>query len=388
MMKKIFSLIIYTMTMSSIILAQEGIKFNDGDWNSILEKAEKENKLVFIDAYTVWCGPCKKMARDVFPEKKVGEFYNEKFINIQMDMERGEGLAIAEKYNVQVYPTLLFVAGDGSLVHRSAGYKDSPEFIELGNTALDPSKRISSLKARFESGDRDPKFLKKYASVLYQAYDGSHMPVVEAYMKTQKDWSTDENLEIIFNYVSDTNSDLFNHMVENKDLYIDKFGQIEVSSKIQTLIFNSINDSAESSSLEQIDALYAKVYPEKAKQLSAAFRLSYYRQAGDRDNFAKSAIQYYKDFPSEDPGELNDIAWTFYTVVDDKKQLRKAVKWAKKSVKLDNNFYNNDTLAALYSKLGKKKKAIKTAKKAIEIAKDLGEDYSETQRMLDEILKM
>jgi tetratricopeptide (TPR) repeat protein len=85
---------------------------------------------------------------------------------------------------------------------------------------------------------------------------------------------------------------------------------------------------------------------------------------------------------------LNDIAWTFYTVVDDKKQLKQAVKWAQKSIKIDHNYYNHDTLAALYFKLGKKKKAIKSAKEAIKIAMEQEEDYSETQRLLDEIYKM
>ncbi len=388
MMKEIFSFIICSVIISVIAFGQEGIEFNNDDWNSILAKAEKEDKLVFVDAYTVWCGPCKKMARDVFPQKEVGDFYNEKFINVQMDMEKGEGLSIAEKYNVNVYPTLLFVAGDGSLVHRSAGYKDSPDFIELGNTALDPTRRISSLKARFENGDRDPEFLKQYASILFAAYDGSHTPIVEAYLKTQKDWSSDENLEIIFLYVNDTKSDLFNHMVENRNLYIEKFGQYEVTARFQSLIYNSITDSEASSSLEQIDELFAKVYPENADQLSLSFRLSFYRQAGDREKYAKTAIEYYKKYPSNDPGELNDIAWTFYTVVDDKKQLKEAVKWVKKSIKIDNNYYNHDTLAALYSKLGKKKKAIKAAKEAISIAMELEEDYSETQRLLDELYKM
>ena len=223
-MKKIFSLIIFSVIVSAFAMSQDGIEFNNEDWNSILAQATKENKLVFVDAYTVWCGPCKKMARDVFPQKEVGEFYNKKFINVQMDMEKGEGLSFAQKYNVNVYPTLLFVAGDGSLVHRSAGYKDSPEFIELGNAALDPAKRISSLNKRYENGDRDPDFLKSYATVLYQAYDGSHVPVVDAYLETQSDWNTDENMNIIFQYVNDPNSKLFDHMVENKSLYVEKFG--------------------------------------------------------------------------------------------------------------------------------------------------------------------
>ena len=388
MIKKLIFYTTFAAVFSTAAFGQDGIEFFDGDWKSILAQAEKEDKLVFVDAYTVWCGPCKKMARDVFPQKEVGDFYNEKFINVQMDMEKGEGLTLARKYKVAVYPTLLFVAPDGALVHRSAGYKDSPDFIALGNSALDPSKRISSLKERFENGDRNPDFLKNYTAVLYEAYDGSHVPIAEAYLKTQQDLNTIENMSFIFKYVNDVNSPLFDHFLENKDLYVQTFGQMEVSTKFQTLIYSSINESSDKSSLEQIDALYKKVYPEKAEQLSAAFRLTYYRQAGDRENFAKSAIQYYKDFPSEDPGELNDMAWTFYTVVDDKKQLKQAVKWAKQSIKLDNNFYNNDTLAALYSKLGKKKSAIKAAKKAIEIARAQGEDYSETQQLLDEIMKM
>lgn len=387
-MQKILSFLFFSMIISVVAYGQGGIDFSTDKWSNILAKAEKEDKLVFVDAYTVWCGPCKKMANEIFPQKEVGAFYNEKFINVQIDMEKGEGLSIAEKYNVNVYPTLLFIASDGSLVHRSAGYKDSPDFIELGNTALDPSKRISSLKARFESGDRDPDFLIQYTAVLYEAYDGSHTAVADAYLETQENWNTDENMAFIFLYVDDVDSELFDHLAENRESYINKFGEYEVNSKLQTLIYNSINDTAASSSLEQIDALFAKVYPEKAAQLSLSFRMSYYRQAGDRDKFAQAAVQYYKKYPSEDPGELNDIAWTFYTVVDDKQQLKQAVKWAQKSVKIDSNYYNNDTLAALYAKLGKKKKAIKTAQQAISIAKEAGEDYSETQKLLDELYKM
>ncbi len=386
-MKKLVTLLFFSAFISTSATSQTGIDFSTESWKSILAQAEKEDKIVFVDAYTVWCGPCKKMAKEVFPQKEVGEFYNEKFINVQLDMEKGEGLTFAEKYNVIVYPSLLFIDSDGTLIHRSAGYKDTPEFIELGSVALDPSKRISSLKSRFENGDRDPRFLKQYTETLYEAYDESHAPIAEEYLETQTDLNSDENLEFIFLYVNDVDSKLFDHLVENRSLYIEKFGQREVTTKIQNLIYNSINEGTGMSSLDQIDALFRKAYPEKAEQLSLAFRMSYYRQAGDRDNFAKSAINYYKKFPTSDPAELNDIAWTFYTVVDDKKQLKQAVKWAKRSVKTDSNYFNNDTLAALYSKIGKEKKAIKFAQKAIELAIENGEDYSETQRLLDEIRK-
>jgi len=388
MIRKVFLGTLYCILITSFLTAQNGITFQNDAWEEILTKAEKENKLIFVDAYTTWCAPCKKMVKEVFPEAEVGHLYNAKFVNVQIDMEKGEGPDLAQKYNIFVYPTLLFLNPDGSLVHRSAGFKDAADFIDLGKTALDPSKRISSLKKRFAKGDRQPEFLKAYTAVLFTAYDGSHAPIAKAYMNTQDNWASKDNMEFIFTYVNETNSPIFDHLVNNRDLYFDQFGQQNVTAKIQTLIYNSLNDSKEKSSLEQIDELYLKIYPERAEQLSAAFRITYYRQAGDRENFAKSAIHYYKKFSSTDPAELNDIAWTFYTVIDNKKQLKQAVKWAKKSIKLDSNFYNHDTLAALYYKMGKKKKGIKTAKTAINMAMDQGEDYSETQKLLEEIYKL
>lgn len=86
-----------------------GIRFMDVPLAKALETASVLNKPVFIDCYTVWCGPCKYLSSDVFPDKRVGDFYNEKFICLQIDMEKGEGLEIAKKYEIKSYPTLLFL---------------------------------------------------------------------------------------------------------------------------------------------------------------------------------------------------------------------------------------------------------------------------------------
>ena len=139
--------------------------------------------------------------------------------------------------------------------------------------------------------------------------------------------------------------------------------------------------------MEQIDRLFLKVYPETAKEMSSRFRLSFYRQAGDREKYASAAIEHYKKFPCKNSDELNEVAWTFFRISEDKKLLKQAVKWAKKSIKLDSNYYNHDTLAAIYNKLGKKKKAVKFANKAISIAKANGQDFTPTQELLDGIEK-
>jgi len=106
-MKKI--LIIALMLFAGSVSAQEGIQFFQGSWNEALAKAKAENKLIFVDIYTSWCGPCKLMAKDIFPLRSVGEKFNKNFINYKIDAEKGEGIMVAKTYKVNAYPTYLFV---------------------------------------------------------------------------------------------------------------------------------------------------------------------------------------------------------------------------------------------------------------------------------------
>ena len=82
-MKK--NLMFYLLLCTTAVMAQpkleDGIKFEQGNWANTLAKAKAENKIVFVDAYTTWCGPCKKMDAETFPDKMVGDFYNKNFIN-------------------------------------------------------------------------------------------------------------------------------------------------------------------------------------------------------------------------------------------------------------------------------------------------------------------
>ncbi|MFK7809147.1 MAG: thioredoxin family protein [Saprospiraceae bacterium] len=389
-MKNILTFVSLLLLTTSIFAqaGEKGMQFHKGTWKAALKKAADEDKLIFMDAYTTWCGPCKKMSREIFPMQEVADYYNAHFINVKMDMEKGEGVGLSVDHNVMVYPTLLFIDSEGTVVHRSAGYHTAEQFLELGLKANDPSSRLSALDNSYKDGNREPEFLKKYAMAKFEVMDGSHGRLAEEYLATQDDWTTEDNMDMIFGFVTDTDSKLFDHIVDNKASFYERYGEQQVMQRVQALIYNSVQDNADNSSLEQVDALYKKVYPQKAEQLSAQFRLSHYRQAGDRENYAKSAVSYFKKYPSKDWDELNEAAWTFYRVVEDKKQLKTAVKWAKKSVKLNSSYFNHDTLAALYYKLGKKRKAKKTAKKAIALGQAAGEDTSATSEMLEEIMKM
>jgi thioredoxin 1 len=115
---------------------QPGIVFHEGTWASALAQALKENKLVFLDAHAVWCRPCKLMKIKTFKDPAVAKFYNNNFINVEMDMERGEGKALANKLGIRAYPTLFFINGKGEVIAKKVGFLNAPDFLELGKTVV------------------------------------------------------------------------------------------------------------------------------------------------------------------------------------------------------------------------------------------------------------
>lgn len=113
----------------------KGIIFFEGSWQEVLALAKKENKLIFLDAYASWCGPCKMMKHKVFPSSEVGEYFNQNFINVKMDMEKGEGPDLAIKYEVTAYPSLYFIDYTGKVKKYSVGYHNAKQLIGLGQLA-------------------------------------------------------------------------------------------------------------------------------------------------------------------------------------------------------------------------------------------------------------
>lgn len=153
------------MFLAGVLFAQQGINFDHGTWKDVLAKAKSEDKLVFVDVYTSWCGPCKKMAAEVFPLKEVGDIFNPAFVNYKIDAEKGEGIEIAKKYGVKSYPTYLFVNGDGVLIYRSGGYNPAKIFLNEATIAIkekhDP-KPLAKWEDEYNAGKKDKDFLMGY----------------------------------------------------------------------------------------------------------------------------------------------------------------------------------------------------------------------------------
>jgi thioredoxin 1 len=100
---------------------EQGISFYEGNLQAAFEKAKSENKLVFVDCYTTWCGPCKMLKQYTFKDVILGDYMKENYVSLAVDMETTEGEAIAKKYGIEAYPTLLFLDKYGRVVNHQVG---------------------------------------------------------------------------------------------------------------------------------------------------------------------------------------------------------------------------------------------------------------------------
>lgn len=105
------------------------IEFSKLSYSDALKKAKNEKKIVFVDAYADWCGPCKMMERNTFSNAEVADYFNSHFINLKMDVETAEGNAIAEDFGVTALPTLLFIGSDGKAIKKTIGYMDAERLL-------------------------------------------------------------------------------------------------------------------------------------------------------------------------------------------------------------------------------------------------------------------
>ncbi|UZT99413.1 thioredoxin family protein [Chryseobacterium fluminis] len=370
-----------------VLAFAQGIKFEDSNFTAILAKAKKENKLVFVDAYASWCGPCKLMVKNIFPLQSVGDYYNSHFINAKIDMEKGEGIGLAKKYNVKAFPTYLFINGDGEEVHRTLGYVEENDFIQFAKDAGDPNKRLAALKQKFEEGEKDPEFLKNLAGLTLYTDAPFTGRVLERYFQSKQNLDQ-EDVQMLLAGTQSTESPLYKIFKEKKADIIKilpetQYQMFDKNIKFTTVLKKSYN--ADSKTWD--DAYFMKetqsfLSKEEAEKMLKKSKANSALKNKDIATYEKLTLELYKDPSSISSEELNFLAWNYFENVSTRSSLEKAISWAQESVKKSENYANTDTLANLYNKIGDKKNAKLWAEKSVQLAKSTGQDAADTEKLL------
>ncbi len=392
MNKIILLLLSFSLSYALTSTAQE-IAFETGTWAEIKAKAKKENKLIFMDAFTTWCGPCKWMSKNIFTDKTVADYYNANFINAKIDMEKGEGIDIAKEYKVSCYPNLVYIDGDGKLVHRAAGSMEAAAFIDLGKTAYTPEKAFSAYQNKYDAGNRKPEFLTAYLDVMSQTCLPTTSVATDYFASIkEEDILQQGNWNLLYHHIADVTSAPFVYLVKNRKAFEAKYTADSVNQKIYdtylkhgTTLIRSKEDAA--GKLKAFQQEIANSGINRAEELTANLNLSFAKSQADWTAWFFAAKTLSEKYYAEDASFLNNVSWTAFEKVEDPKKLNEAELWAKKSTELDAQSYNLDTYANLLLKNGKAELALTTEKRALELAKKGGEDTKPYEEVIAEIEK-
>ncbi len=391
MKKTLLFILIPTFLSAQTAEVEKGIHFEHGTFAEILAKAQAEKKMIMIDAFTSWCGPCKWMAATIFPNDTVGNFYNKNFINAKIDMEKGEGVEIAKTNQVMCYPTYLFFNSQGKLVHRISGGMGVKEFIALGNAAMDSTQQFYTYKKKYDSGTATSDETATYITMRSRTC----FPIKEEmikYFSSQKesDLTGKSNWNILQEHLGElgTESREFKYVMDHTDIYKQLYGSVDVDAVIANAYGSAINNAVRSNNMEEYKKLKENILSKKfsfGEELILKADVVLFSKSGDWVSYANSASLYVERYAMENSNILNSIAWTFYENVTDKLMLEKAASWAKHSIELTPGYFNYDTYAAVLYKLGKKTDALSAVEKAIELAKKEGQDYKTTEALMEKI---
>lgn len=361
--------ILLILLFSQLGMAQ-GIDFFHGTWKEALELSKTEGKLLFVDANTAWCGPCRRMAANVFTQDKVGDFYNQHFINLKIDMEKGD-TDFRARYSVRAYPTLLFIDESGEIVKKKVGGQRANGLIQLGKDALALFDNVDDLDELFQKGKRDVAFLRKYVKALNNSGKPSTKAVNE-YLRQQKDLTTEENLNFIFDAVTSADSKVFDLMIKHKSAIENLHGKEKVNKLVLRACSKTVETAIEfkdENLLKEAKKIMKSHYPDAAKSFGYQSDMKFYAATKDEAKYFKSAKKYAKKVVKKDASLQNKLAVNASKAFPNNKAITTFSENLAKKAALTGGLWNYYfDYAQILATNKKSKEAIKFAKQALDLA--------------------
>lgn len=333
--------------MLSFLATKAQTNFRPISYQEALAAAKAEGKPVFIDFYTSWCGPCKMMAREVFPQQKVGDYFNQNFVCIKLDAEK-EGREAAKKFGVTAYPTFKVISADEKVLFSiEGGNSNADAFVAAIKAGINPELTAERATERYEQGDRSPELVAAYAALLMkQSQANRRNPDIEKAEKAQQvvndyfnSLSDEQRLQEANNFVYD-----YNYCFDPKDpkaqyligklKSMDEARRTEAEQTLQTLCLYRTSvllgggDKFDQSDVDELqkDVHLLSVDKGEESAWAATFRVLSAQYCGDK---MKYIDQLEKDFKTMTISHKASVAGTFTQALDtdDLNVIRRADQW-------------------------------------------------------------
>jgi thiol-disulfide isomerase/thioredoxin len=367
----------------------QGIEFFKGNWDEALQQAKDQDKVIFVDGYAVWCGPCKRLSKSIFPLEAVGDYFNARFLNVKMDMEKGDGLKFRKKYPLSAFPTLYFIKPNGELIHAAKGAPRTGEaLINLAQKALSKYDASEDFMKKYEAGARDYDTMFNLVKSLNKSGKSS-LKYTNEYLRTQDKLDTEENLKFIYEGLTQLDSRVFDLFTQYKMDISKLYTKEEIQAKVDKAAWMSVNHALEyeyPELLEETQLKYAKLNPKGAGAFQIRSDLSYAIGSENYDAVATHMSQGIKAGVLSEAEFTNAIKFGVANQSENKKALKKIEKWCVSLIENHETIKNYLLLAEIQQTAGNKQAAAKTLDICIAKAKEAGKSADHYEEYKNKIL--
>lgn len=361
-MKSIIILIVLLCCVP--VLAQQGVNFEPISFSEVLVKAKAENRWIFLDAYTVWCGPCKQMADKVFTLEQVGEFFNENFINVKYDMEKGEGPELAKRLGVGAYPTFVLLKPDGSLHQKLVGGMEADVLIEKVKSALQDTETIGALAKRYEAGECDNEFLAKYLEQLLSVSEMARMREVAGILEkslTEEEKTSPAYWALFSNDdLARLNSANSNFLYKNRESFYKSIGREKVEKRFVQLYSAALssvvwgrNTECSVEDILKMKQDISALHLESANRLGAYVAMAELLKTGNTNELLRICEREFPRFGDDDIMVMVMPVSVYFRSAADKQQMKKFIDAGKSIIPNLKTKENKDYVNYYFSELEK-----------------------------------
>jgi len=348
-LKRFFLPLLFVVITGTGILAGTnlpGIDFNQLTWQQVQAKAKAKNKLIFVDFYATWCGPCKYLEKEVFTQAEVGQYFNANFINLRIDAEKEEQILV-NFVDIEAYPTLIVFDKNGNIIKKVVGALDASELIEFGKGAVNIPKVIAS----YEANPNDYLNTLNYLEVIAETDPDKANDIAlkqldilkeEYALKSAKAWK-------IMRFVNDYDSYIVDFVFNYKEFYseFDNFEEFGIA-----LLNSMLEDAVEQENLELLER--AKKFEVLVRSASGTPDHSkeyygyetdylYYKFIDDFDGYITRYDTFLRKFVWDDAEFLSGVAISMIRENSDVEtdiNIRIiAMNWVKRGLDIDIEFW-------------------------------------------------
>jgi thiol-disulfide isomerase/thioredoxin len=394
-----------TLCLLNFHLSAQGIVWQKGSFESILNKAKIQKKPIYVDIYTTWCGPCKQMDAEVFANAEIGKLFNDNFICYKIDGEKGEGRDLVEYFELESYPTSMFLDAEWNVILKLEGFRPKDRLMEAADKVKvrgNISGSDDDLEQAYLQGKRDATFLLDYLKVrALQKMDNG--VILDEYLGkiSSEQLNSAPTQQLILENASLLRGRAFDYLMAHKN-------EEKCYRKIKGIISQNLNKAANQKNEKLLNDVLAtngrlsKTFAE-ANEWNTEAKMNYLMLTNQPEKFfitadffmdtyiLKKDLSVFKNLPELKEQYQQKIRKAARFVVErftEREKLEKASIWIKKSLEIEEKSYINEIYSRILFTLNNKKEAVRLMERALALAKQEKAESDYISLLENEVLKM